>query len=72
MFNHSSLQQNVGWERDLKNLLITYTALRDIKKGEELCISYGPRLTFKDVDPVPVEMTDEDWGHVLNEIDFID
>jgi SET domain-containing protein len=60
MFNHSTFQQNVGWERDLENLLITYTTLRDIKKGEELCISYGQRLTFKDTDPNPDEMTDED------------
>jgi len=72
MFNHSTLQQNVGWERDIKNLLITYTTLRVINKGEELCISYGPRLTFKDTDPNPDEMTDEDWGQVLNIIDFID
>lgn len=72
MFNHSKLHQNVGWERDLKNLLITYSTLKDIKKGEELCISYGPRLTFKDSDPDPDEMTDEDWGQVLNIIDFID
>jgi len=72
MFNHSKFHQNVGWERDLKNLLITYSTLRDIKKGEELCISYGQRLTFKDTDPDPDEMTDEDWGQVLNIIDFID
>jgi hypothetical protein len=72
MFNHSTFQQNVGWERDFRNLLITYTTLRDIKKGEELCISYGPRLTFKDTDPNPNEMTDEDWGQVLNIIDVID
>lgn len=37
MFNHSSKMQNVGWKRDVENLLITYTALRDIKAGEELC-----------------------------------
>jgi hypothetical protein len=72
MFNHSKHEQNVGWERDLKNLLITYSTLRDIMKGEELCISYGIRLTFKDTDPDPEEMTDEDWGQVLNIIDFID
>ena len=72
MFNHSKLHQNVGWERDLKNHLVTYSTLKDIKKGEELCISYGPRLTFKDADPDPDEMTDEDWGQVLNIIDFID
>jgi len=72
MFNHSSYQQNVGWERDLENLLVTYTTLRDIQKGEELCISYGSRLTFKDTDPNPDEMTDDDWGQVLNIIDLID
>lgn len=72
MFNHSTFQQNVGWERDLENLLITYITLRDVEKGEELCISYGPRLTFKDTDPNPNEMSDEDWGQVLNVIDFID
>ena len=72
MFNHSTFQQNVGWERDLKNLLITYKTLRDIKRGEELCISYGSRLTFKDTDPNPNGMTEEDWGQVLNTIDFVD
>ncbi|TVY50044.1 SET domain-containing protein [Lachnellula occidentalis] len=50
MFNHSNRQQNVGWERDLTHCLVTYTALRDIREGEELCISYGSRLTFKDMD----------------------
>jgi uncharacterized protein len=50
LFNHSKLHQNVGWTRDIENRLITYTALRDIKLGEELCISYGDRLTFVDVD----------------------
>ncbi|TVY73456.1 SET domain-containing protein [Lachnellula suecica] len=50
MFNHSNIQQNVGWERDIANRLITYTALRDIKEGEELCISYGQRLTFQDTE----------------------
>jgi len=36
-------------------LIITYRAFRDIAAGEELCISYGSHLTFKDVDtPVPV------------------
>lgn len=36
MFNHA-LDQNVGWERDVARSLVTYTALRDIKAGEELC-----------------------------------
>ena len=39
MFNHSTLHQNVGWHRDLENLVIRYITLRDIRAGEELCIS---------------------------------
>ena len=50
MFNHSRAQQNVGWRRDLDRELIVYYAVRDIDAGEELCISYGDRLTFDDVD----------------------
>lgn len=49
MFNHSTSDQNVVWERDLKAQTITYRALRTIKAGEELCISYG-RLWFMDSD----------------------
>lgn len=49
MFNHSR-DQNVGWRRDERRQLITYTALRAIAPGEELCISYGDRLTFVDAD----------------------
>jgi SET domain-containing protein len=36
MFNHAHVQ-NIGWERDFNNLLITYKTLRDIKAGEEMC-----------------------------------
>lgn len=50
MFNHSRTHQNVGWKRDLDRDLIIYYALQDIRQGEELCISYGDRLTFTDVD----------------------
>ncbi|KAF1820219.1 protein methyltransferase [Dissoconium aciculare CBS 342.82] len=50
LFNHSSRNQNVGWRRDLRRLVIVYTALRDIRVGEELCISYGANLTFADAD----------------------
>ncbi|EKD13842.1 uncharacterized protein L3040_005539 [Drepanopeziza brunnea f. sp. 'multigermtubi'] len=71
MFNHSTLHQNVGWERDIKNLLVTYIALRDIKAGEELCISYGQRLTFKDKDEEEIEPQTEDWADVMNIIDLI-
>jgi len=74
MFNHSNKQQNVGWERDLTHLLVTYTALRDIRKGEELCISYGSRLTFKDMDGDgdSFEMEPDDMEEWLNYTDLID
>lgn len=56
MFNHSSLRQNVIWQRDVENGLIVYIAHRDIEAGEELCISYGnARLWFKDSDCDPEE-----------------
>lgn len=73
MFNHSTVNQNVGWERDVQNLLVTYIALRDIKAGEELCISYGQRLTFKDKDEEEKEPPQsDDWADVMNIIDLID
>lgn len=72
MLNHSTVHQNVGWERDLNNLLITYTTLRDIKAGEELCISYGQRLTFKDTEEEQPANESEDWTEILNIIDLID
>jgi SET domain-containing protein len=50
MFNHSSSHQNVGWQRDIANKLIVYKTLREVQKGEELCISYGDRLWFVDAD----------------------
>ena len=72
MFNHSTLHQNVGWDRDVKNLHVTYITLRDIKAGEELCISYGQRLTFKDKDEEEPEVGSEDWTDALAIIDLID
>lgn len=72
MFNHSNIHQNVGWERDLANKLITYTSLRDIKEGEELCISYGQRLTFKDTEEELYQTGPDDWTEFMNIIDLID
>ncbi|KAF2801110.1 SET domain-containing protein [Melanomma pulvis-pyrius CBS 109.77] len=69
MFNHSTQEQNVGWERDLKGLVVTYRALRDIPAGEELCISYGARLTFKDADSV-VALSEEDEIKQLIQIEL--
>jgi SET domain-containing protein len=50
MFNHSSDGQNVAWKRSLELEIITYTTLRAIEAGEELCISYGSHLWFEDAD----------------------
>ncbi|KAF2719512.1 SET domain-containing protein [Polychaeton citri CBS 116435] len=52
MFNHSRREQNVVWQRDVQRQVIVYRAARDIAAGEELCISYGDRLTFVDADEV--------------------
>lgn len=65
MFNHSS-DQNIGWERDFEKKTITYKAIRTIPAGEELCISYGSRLTFVDHDARPP--TPEDASQLLNYI----
>ncbi|OAL48755.1 SET domain-containing protein [Pyrenochaeta sp. DS3sAY3a] len=60
MFNHSTQEQNITWMRDPKRLCITYRALRDIPAGEELCISYGSHLTFKDADNPPPAPSEEE------------
>ncbi|USP76775.1 hypothetical protein yc1106_04049 [Curvularia clavata] len=60
MFNHSTQEQNVGWIRDLGRKIIVYRALRDIPAGQELCISYGSHLTFKDADIVPPTPPEEE------------
>jgi hypothetical protein len=68
MFNHSRDHQNVGWKRDLDRELIIYYALRHIRQGEELCISYGDRLTFEDVEKTAadnvVETAEEHLGNI--------
>lgn len=72
MFNHSTLHQNVGWKRDVANLLIIYTTLRAIRAGEELCISYGSRLTFKDADAEELANGHEDENDILSRIELLD
>ncbi|KAF2809532.1 SET domain-containing protein [Mytilinidion resinicola] len=67
MFNHN-IDQNVGWVRDTERLLVTYRTLRNITAGEELCISYGPRLTFKDADSGAYVHDEEDGLEQLNRI----
>ena len=68
MFNHSSQHQNVGWTRDLQNQLVVYRALRDIAEGEELCISYGDRLTFVDADAPAEDESENSAEDVLGRI----
>lgn len=70
MFNHSSLHQNVGWQRDVPNELVIYRALRDIAQGEELCISYGDHLTFEDADKPDLDAELETEDDVLNRIEL--
>lgn len=62
MFNHSTLRQNVTWQRDLKAECIIYISHRDIQPGEELCISYGnARLWFEDADAADA---DDDYARI--------
>lgn len=67
MFNHSSANQNVGWQRDIEKQVVIYRTLRDIKAGEELCISYGQRLTFVDAD-MPEPSDEGDGTQLLDSI----
>lgn len=69
MFNHSSYEQNVYWERDLESRCITYRALRNIEVGEELCINYG-RLWFVDSDADHRNDNDEQDLEALSTIDI--
>jgi len=62
LFNHSTIHQNVGWTRDVVRQLITYTTLRAVEEGEELCISYGEsgRLGFEDADAEVMRREEEE------------
>ncbi|KAK3050496.1 hypothetical protein LTR09_008408 [Extremus antarcticus] len=70
MFNHSRLHQNVAWQRDLERQVVVYRALRDIAADEELCISYGDRLTFKDAEQDGVCTDQESEIEVLSRIEL--
>ena len=69
MFNHSARRQNVGWTRNVEKKVVVYTALQDVKMGEELCISYGDRLTFVDAEVKVVDSDDEDENAMLGRMD---
>lgn len=49
LYNHS-FNPNVTWECLLRKKRIQYTALRDIKAGEELCINYAEGYKPGEVD----------------------
>lgn len=70
MFNHSNRDQNVGWRRDLDREVIVYRTLRDVKEGEELCISYGSHVWFEDADRPEEDEAIEDPEEVLGRIEI--
>ena len=40
IYNHSD-DPNIKWAHDTNNRLLVFTAIKDIKRGEELCHDYG-------------------------------
>jgi SET domain-containing protein len=42
LYNHSEKNSNLEYTKDLKNDVMLFSANRDIKKGEELLVDYGP------------------------------
>lgn len=70
LFNHSQRRQNVGWMRDVGKGVVVYRTLQDVREGDELCISYGDRLTFVDADAKQVDSDDEDDNAALARIDL--
>jgi len=73
MFNHNRTP-NVAWERQIHTLSIRYFTLREISEGEELCISYGPKLWFKDADGPEELSTSSETGEwpLLCGVDIFD
>ena len=49
LYNHSKMN-NVGFYLDKQKYLIRHYSICDIEKDTELCIDYGPKLWFKDVE----------------------
>ncbi|KAF8474928.1 hypothetical protein BDZ91DRAFT_674929 [Kalaharituber pfeilii] len=72
MFNHSRIRQNVGWRRDIGAGTVTYLTIRDVKEGEELLISYGDKLWFKDVDCVDEAEQTPTAEDILGGVDLLD
>jgi uncharacterized protein len=70
MFNHSTNDQNVVWERDVRRLVVTYKASRAMSAGEELCISYGSHLWFEDADAAADKEDVGDGSDILSKINI--
>lgn len=51
IYNHS-YEPNADWKQDFKKEMMTYKALRDIKKGEEILVNYNGE---------PDDKTEIDW-----------
>ena len=49
LYNHSK-QNNIGFYIDKKQHVIRHYSLCDIEKDTELCINYGPKLWFSDIE----------------------
>lgn len=47
MYNHSG-EPNIGIESDMGEYYMTVSAMRDIKKGEELCWDYSCEIWWED------------------------
>ena len=58
LFNHDSKSPNINFEVDADLCLIRYrTSFKEVKVGEELCISYGSKVWWDDSES---ESEDED------------
>jgi SET domain-containing protein len=71
MFNHHRIP-NIAWERSLSTESIRYFTLREVSADEELCISYGPKLWFEDVDKPNTEEEEKENDVLLMEKDVFD
>ena len=56
LYNHS-FDPNADWKQNFKSDWMVYTALKDIKKGEEILVNYNGE---------PDDMTPIDWSEWYN------
>jgi hypothetical protein len=70
LFNHHH-DPNTFYKRDIQQGCIRFYTLRPVKAGEELCISYGSVLWFKNADQVDT-MEEETEQDIFNGLDIFD